>query len=74
MIEGVKSRMMYLIHFKNIYKCHNVPPPSTTTIKKERKKKEIRKSLLKLFWTKTEKSRSCNERVINYHISINKVI
>jgi hypothetical protein len=27
---GVNSAMIYLIHCKNFYKCHNVPPPSTT--------------------------------------------
>jgi hypothetical protein len=26
----VNSSMMYLIHYKNICKCHNAPPPSTT--------------------------------------------
>jgi hypothetical protein len=29
--------MIYLIHGKNLCKCHNVPPPSTTI--KEKKKK-----------------------------------
>jgi hypothetical protein len=28
--EGVNSNMLYLIHCKNLCKCHNVPPPSTT--------------------------------------------
>jgi hypothetical protein len=38
-VEGVNSRMIYLIHCKNLGKCHNVPPHSTTIkkIKKERK-------------------------------------
>jgi hypothetical protein len=35
-VEGVNSSMLYLIHCKNFYKCHNVPPPSTKI--KERKK------------------------------------
>jgi hypothetical protein len=37
MVEGVNSSMIYLIHCKNFYKCHNVHSPSPT-IKKERKK------------------------------------
>jgi hypothetical protein len=28
--RGVNSSKIYLIHFKNFCKCHNVPPPSTT--------------------------------------------
>jgi hypothetical protein len=27
------SRMLYLIHFKNLCKCYNVPIPSITIIK-----------------------------------------
>jgi hypothetical protein len=27
--RGVNSRMIYLVHCKNLCKCHNVPPPST---------------------------------------------
>jgi hypothetical protein len=30
MMEEVNSSMIYLIYFKNICKCHNVPLPSTT--------------------------------------------
>jgi hypothetical protein len=30
MMEGVNSNMIFLIHCKNFFKCHNVPPPSTT--------------------------------------------
>jgi hypothetical protein len=26
----VNSSIVYLIHYKNFYKCHNVPPPRTT--------------------------------------------
>jgi hypothetical protein len=26
---GVNSSMIYLMHFKNLCKCHNAPPPST---------------------------------------------
>jgi hypothetical protein len=29
-MEGVNSNMIYLIHCKNLCKCHNVPPHSTT--------------------------------------------
>jgi acyl CoA:acetate/3-ketoacid CoA transferase beta subunit len=34
---GVNSSMIYLIHCKKLYKCHNVPPytPSTTIKKKK---------------------------------------
>jgi hypothetical protein len=28
--RGVNPSMIYLIHFKNLCKCHNVPPSSTT--------------------------------------------
>jgi hypothetical protein len=34
-MEGVNSDMIYLIHHKNLCKCHNVSPPSTTTKKKK---------------------------------------
>jgi hypothetical protein len=30
MVEGVNSSMIYLIYFKKLCKCHNVPPPNTT--------------------------------------------
>jgi hypothetical protein len=33
----VNSSMIYLIHCKNLCKCHNVPPPSAT-IKGEKKR------------------------------------
>jgi hypothetical protein len=33
--EGMNSSMMYLIYFKNICRCHNVPQPSTTIKKKK---------------------------------------
>jgi hypothetical protein len=33
MEEGI-SRMMYLIHCKNLCKCYNAPIPSTTIKKK----------------------------------------
>jgi hypothetical protein len=29
--RGENSRMMYLIHCKNLCKCYSVPPSSTTT-------------------------------------------
>jgi hypothetical protein len=35
-IGRVSSSVIYLIHCKNLCKCHNVPPPSTTI--KEKKK------------------------------------
>jgi hypothetical protein len=30
MVEEVNSHMRYLIHCKNLCKCHNVPSPVTT--------------------------------------------
>jgi hypothetical protein len=27
--KGVNLSMIYLVHCKNLCKCHNVPPPST---------------------------------------------
>jgi hypothetical protein len=40
--EGIKESngrtefsMIYLIHYKNFCKCHNVPPPSTTIKEKK---------------------------------------
>jgi hypothetical protein len=36
MVEGVSSRMIYLIYCKNFCECHSVTPPSTT-IKKNRR-------------------------------------
>jgi hypothetical protein len=27
-IEGVNSKMIYLIHCKNLCKCHNIPHPA----------------------------------------------
>jgi hypothetical protein len=41
--EGVNSSMIYLIHCKNLCKCHNEPPPST--IKEKRKGKNTEESL-----------------------------
>jgi hypothetical protein len=37
-VEGVNSSMIYLIHYKNFCKCHDVPPPSTTILKKQQNK------------------------------------
>jgi hypothetical protein len=34
-LEGVNSRMIYLISHKNFGKCYNVPPPCTTIKKKD---------------------------------------
>jgi hypothetical protein len=36
--------MMYLIHYKNLCKCHSVPPPSTT-IKEKKKKEKTKKGI-----------------------------
>jgi hypothetical protein len=33
------SSLIYLIHCKNICKCHNIPPSSTTINKQKNKKK-----------------------------------
>jgi hypothetical protein len=30
MVEGVNSSTIYLMHYKNFYKCHNVHPPGKT--------------------------------------------
>jgi hypothetical protein len=38
--SGVNSSMSYLIHGKNLCKCHNVPPPSAT-IKEKKKTKYV---------------------------------
>jgi hypothetical protein len=35
--KGLNPSMMYLIHFKKFWKCHNVPQPSKTIKKEERK-------------------------------------
>jgi hypothetical protein len=37
---GVNSSIMYLIHYKNFCKCHNVPPSSTTIKEKTENKRE----------------------------------
>jgi hypothetical protein len=34
MVEEVNSFMIYLIHCKNLYKCHHAPPPITVKVKK----------------------------------------
>jgi hypothetical protein len=36
--KGENSSIIYFIYYKNICKCHNVPPPPSTTIKKRGKK------------------------------------
>jgi hypothetical protein len=36
MMEGINSSIIYLIYYKNICKCHNVPPPRKTKKKKEK--------------------------------------
>jgi hypothetical protein len=69
MMEGVNSSMICLIHCRNFYKCHNVPPPSTRIKKLIKKKKfsnlnekftrEIR--ILKL--TNTQKGISWKQKV-----------
>jgi hypothetical protein len=40
MLEGVNSSMIYLMHCKNLCKCHNVPPLHN----KKKKKKIYRKN------------------------------
>jgi hypothetical protein len=35
-VEGVNSSMIYLIHCKNLHKCHSVSPLSTTIKSKKR--------------------------------------
>jgi hypothetical protein len=42
MMEGVNSRIIYFIYFKNFCKCHNVPPSSTTIKKRGKKEKKER--------------------------------
>jgi hypothetical protein len=37
----VNSRVMYLIHCKNFWKCHNVPPQSTIKNNLRNKKRRI---------------------------------
>jgi hypothetical protein len=39
LLEGMNSSKIYLIHYKNFCKCHNVPPLSTTI--KENPKNEM---------------------------------
>jgi hypothetical protein len=39
-VEGVNLRMIYLIHYKDLYNCHSVPLPSTI-IKKKRNTNSI---------------------------------
>jgi hypothetical protein len=34
----VNSSMIYLIHYKNLCECHNVPQPSKGTIKEKKTK------------------------------------
>jgi hypothetical protein len=63
MVEEVNSCMIYLIHCKNLYKCHNVPPPGTTIKGKNSRnlrdiKKIICKELLCRFRKLTKISRS----------------
>jgi hypothetical protein len=48
--EGVNSSMIYLIHCKNLCKCHNVPPPSTTI--KEKNKYILKKKKNHFKWIK----------------------
>jgi hypothetical protein len=46
-IKRVNSNMIYLIHYKNFCKCHNIPPPSTA--KKEKIKIKINKPFILLY-------------------------
>jgi hypothetical protein len=43
-VEGVNSRMIYLIHCKILCNFYSVPPPSTTIIRKKEKEKKKRLS------------------------------
>jgi hypothetical protein len=37
-LEGLNSRMIYLIHHKNFCECHNVFSPSTIKIRQRKKR------------------------------------
>jgi hypothetical protein len=45
----VNSSMIYLIYFKNFYKCHNVPPPRTSKKRKKTYYLITEKPSIKLF-------------------------
>jgi hypothetical protein len=40
-VEGVNSSVIYLIHSKNFFKCHNILPLSTMIKEKVKKRSEI---------------------------------
>jgi hypothetical protein len=40
------SSVIYLIHYKNLCKCHNVPPPSTTIKGKRREERKRKQDLV----------------------------
>jgi hypothetical protein len=47
MMEGVNSTMIYLVYYKNFYKCHN--GPLAQPFKKLKINKEIRRKQMKKF-------------------------
>jgi hypothetical protein len=44
MVEGVNSSIVYLIHCKNLCKCHNVPLSRTTIKKRKNFKMKFKKA------------------------------
>jgi hypothetical protein len=50
MVEAVNSCMIYLIHVKNLHKCHNVPPPFPTI--KEKKASRLKQPELSMQFIK----------------------
>jgi hypothetical protein len=59
-VEGVNSSMIYLIYFKNFYKCHNVPHPA-----QQLKKKRISVS------SSVKKNSSISQRVLGKTKTLN---
>jgi hypothetical protein len=55
-VERVNSSMVYLIHCKNICKCHNVPSLSTIIKKKSKKNKASENMYLDLDCFNCEKT------------------
>jgi hypothetical protein len=49
MMEGVNLSIVYLINFKNFYKCHNVLPAQQLKTKRIENRGEKRLSLLAYF-------------------------
>jgi hypothetical protein len=61
MVEEVNSWMIYLKHFKNLRKCHNVPPPITTIRKNDLKKIKAIQELEQFQLTKMILNISCHK-------------